>query len=60
MNEDKKKPEIVSRHKTTSLRLLHSCPDLVRTVLFHEVPGNVAIIVDALTFPQGVNSARSN
>ncbi|SCA62992.1 hypothetical protein SCG7109_AG_00270 [Chlamydiales bacterium SCGC AG-110-M15] len=36
---DKRTPEIVSRHKTETLRLLPSDPDLVRWAPFHEVPG---------------------
>lgn len=47
-------PEVVLRHKTNSLRLLHSCPDLVRNALFHKVPGSINYSC------QRVNLARKN
>jgi hypothetical protein len=37
--DEKKAPEIVSRHETGFLRLLPSGPDLVQKAPFHEVPG---------------------
>ncbi|KIA78040.1 hypothetical protein DB43_FB00080 [Parachlamydia acanthamoebae] len=39
LNFLKKRAGDCLKAQTTSLRLLHSCPDLVRTVSFYEVPG---------------------
>jgi len=33
-----------SEHNAKSLRLLHSCPDLVRIAPFYEVPGKVDML----------------
>jgi len=43
-------PEMTHGIRLKSLRLLHSCPDLVRTVPFHEVPGIKIIVEQVLRF----------
>ena len=40
MLEEEKTPEIILRHKAKSLRLLHSCPDLVQEIRSFKFPGD--------------------